>query len=64
MKSYQFATLRMVLMVFGDARKARSWMSRPLKTLGDRSVFEVMETREGCEQVQELLGKLDHGFFS
>ncbi len=62
MKSYQCATLRMALVVFGDARKARSWMSRPQKSLGDKSAFEVMETAEGCELIQELLAQIDSGF--
>lgn len=64
MKSYQFATLRMAIIVFGDVRKARSWMSRPQIVLGDRSAFEVMETAEGCELIQELLAQIDHGYSS
>lgn len=64
MKSYQCATLRMALVVFGDARKARSWMSRPQWFLDDRSAFDVMKTAEGCELVQELLSKIDHGISS
>lgn len=51
-------------MVFGDIKKARSWMSRPQKALGDKSAFEVMETVEECERVQELLGQIDHGLYS
>ena len=39
-------------------------MSRPHKALGDRSALEVMETAEGCKLVQELLGQIDHGFYS
>ncbi len=64
MTSYQFTTLKMALIVFGDARKARSWMSRPQKSLGDKSAFEVMETAEGCELIQELLAQIDHGYSS
>lgn len=64
MKSYQFATLRMALVVFGDARKARSWLSRSQKVLGDKSAFEVMETADGCELIQELLAQIDHGYSS
>lgn len=64
MKSYQFATLRLAIMVFGDIKKARSWMSRPQKALGEKSAFEVMETVEECERVQELLVQIDHGFSS
>ena len=64
MKSYQFATLRMAIIVFGDSRKARSWMSRPQKVSGDKSALEVMETAEGCKLVQELLGQIDHGFYA
>lgn len=63
MKSYQFATLRMALMVFGNARKARSWMSKSQRSLGDKSTFEVMETAEGCERVKELLAQIDQGFW-
>ena len=64
MKSYQFTTLRLTITVFGNARKARSWMSRPQTVLGDKSAFEVMETAEGCERVKELLNQIDHGFSS
>ncbi|PZO11387.1 MAG: DUF2384 domain-containing protein [Betaproteobacteria bacterium] len=64
MKSYQFATLRLAIIVFGDVKKARSWMSRPQKALGDRSALEVIETAEGCELIQELLAQIDHGFSS
>lgn len=62
MKSYRFATLRMAIIVFGDAKKARSWMSRPQKALGDKSAFAVIQTAEGCELVQTLLNQIDHGF--
>lgn len=62
MKSYQFATLRLAIMVFGDVKKARSWMSRPQKALGNKSAFDVMETAEGCERIKELLNRIDHGF--
>lgn len=61
MKSYQYLTLKMAIIVFGDARKARSWMSRPQSFLDYRSAFDVMKTAEGCELVQELLSKIDHG---
>jgi len=64
MKSYQFETLRMAITVFGDIKKARSWMSRPQKVFGDRTALEVIETVEGCELVQELLGQIDHGLYS
>lgn len=64
MKSYQFATLRMAITVFGDIKKARSWMSRPQRALGDKSAFAVIETAEGCELIQELLAQIDHGFSS
>lgn len=60
MKSYQFATLRLATTVFGDASKARSWMSRQQHALGYKSAFEVMETTEGCELVKELLGQIDY----
>lgn len=63
MQSYQFATLRLAIIVFGDTKKARSWMSRPQKALGDKSTFEVMETAEGCERVKELFAQIDQGFW-
>ena len=62
MKSYQFATLRMAIIVFGDVKKARSWLSMPQKALGNKSAFEVMETVEGCERVREFLNQIDHGY--
>lgn len=39
-------------------------MSRPQKALGNKSAFEIMETAKGCKLVQELLGQIDHGFYS
>lgn len=64
MKSYQITTLRMALVVFGDARKVRFWMSRPQKALADKSAFEAMKTVEGCERIKELLNQIDHGLIS
>ncbi|WP_373567573.1 MbcA/ParS/Xre antitoxin family protein [Limnobacter sp.] len=64
MKSYQFSTLRLAITVFGNARKARSWMSRSQKLFCDKSALEVMETAEECERVREFLNRIDHGLIS
>lgn len=49
-------------MVFGDVNKVRSWMSRPQKKMGNKSVFEALKTAEGCKKVQARLIQIAHGF--
>lgn len=61
---HQFRVLRIALITFGSRSKARSWMSKPQKTFGNRCAFEQINTQEGCKQVQDKLNQIAHGFFA
>lgn len=47
----------------GDAAQARSWLAAPAKALGGRSPFEVAGSEMGAREVENLIGRLEHGVF-
>ena len=50
--------------VLGDAIHARHWFKTPLKALGGKSPLEYSDTEIGAREVEDLLGRLEHGVFS
>lgn len=50
--------------VLGDASHARHWLKTPLKALGEKSPLEYSDTNIGAREVEDLLGRLEHGVFS
>ncbi|MCZ2722363.1 MbcA/ParS/Xre antitoxin family protein [Marinomonas sp. 15G1-11] len=50
------------LEVFGDEETFKSWMKKPAIALEGKSPELMMATKEGIQQVSDLLGKIDHGF--
>ena len=49
------------LNTFDDKEKARTWLRRSTKPLGNRTPFEMLATGEGTRLVEQLLGKIAHG---
>ena len=47
--------------VFGDRTKALRWLRTPIPSLGDRTPEEMLEHDGGIEQVEETLGRIEHG---
>ena len=47
--------------VFGDRAKALRWLRTPLPTLGDATPEEMLEREGGIEQVEQALGRIEHG---
>jgi putative toxin-antitoxin system antitoxin component (TIGR02293 family) len=47
--------------VFGDRIKALRWLRTPLPSLGDATPQEMLERDGGIEQVEEVLGRIEHG---
>jgi putative toxin-antitoxin system antitoxin component (TIGR02293 family) len=47
--------------VFGDRTKALRWLRTPIPSLGDRTPEEMLECDGGIEQVEEVLGRIEHG---
>jgi len=52
------------LQVFGDAGAALAWLSEPARALGFRSPLTFAKTEFGAREVENLLGRLEHGIFN
>ena len=50
--------------VFGDKEKASRWMRKPKRRFEGRTPMEMLETEAGAEQVDNMLGQLEWGFYS
>lgn len=48
----------------GDVDAARVWLSTPAPALADRTPQEVAVTEAGAREVENLIGRLEHGVFS
>lgn len=50
--------------VLGDLEKARRWFSSPKRALGGKTPLEFCDTAPGAQEVEHLLGRIEHGVFS
>ena len=48
----------------GDTDMARSWFSAPKKALGGKTPLEFVRTEVGAREVENLIGRLEHGVYS
>lgn len=48
---------------FGEQATARDWLGRPVRGLGGRSPLEFAETEMGAREVEDLIGRLEHGVY-
>ena len=46
---------------FGSQQKAMQWLSKPTRVLGGKTPKELLETKAGLQQVEDLLTRIDHG---
>lgn len=56
--------LRKAVDVFGDLEMARKWLKDKAYGLGNVSPLEFAKTEIGAREVENLLGRLEHGVFS
>lgn len=47
----------------GDLDAARAWLSAPAPALANRAPVEVAATDVGAREVENLIGRLEHGVF-
>lgn len=45
----------------GDREAARNWLNEPAKALGGYSPLQHLDTEAGADEVQDLIGRLEHG---
>lgn len=50
--------------VFGKEDKAAMWMHRPNRALGNQAPLNLLRTDLGAKQVEEVLGRIEHGVIS
>lgn len=50
--------------VFEDPAAARDWLRMPARALASTSPMEFAETEAGGREVEDLLGRIEHGVFT
>jgi putative toxin-antitoxin system antitoxin component (TIGR02293 family) len=50
--------------VFEDKKMGRKWLKEPAWALGDVPPLEFAETELGAQEVDDLLGRIEHGIFT
>lgn len=50
--------------VFEGEQPARDWFHAPQKALGGRTPLEFADTEPGAREVENLLGRIEHGVFA
>lgn len=50
--------------VFGDIEQVRQGFKSPKMALGGKTPLEYADTGPGAREVEDLLGRLEHGVFS
>ncbi len=50
--------------VFDDEQEAQRWLNEPKRALQGQSPLEVIKTEPGVQQVDLLLGRIEHGIFA
>jgi putative toxin-antitoxin system antitoxin component (TIGR02293 family) len=48
----------------GDVEASRAWLARPAPALANRSPREIATTELGAREVENLIGRLEHGVYS
>jgi putative toxin-antitoxin system antitoxin component (TIGR02293 family) len=48
----------------GDVGAAMSWLKSPRRVLGDQTPLAASRTEVGAREVENLIGRLEHGVFS
>jgi putative toxin-antitoxin system antitoxin component (TIGR02293 family) len=49
---------------FGDKEMGRKWLKEPAWALGDVPPLEFADTELGAQEVDDLLGRIEHGVFT
>ena len=48
----------------GDEEAAARWLQTPVRALGNKQPIEFMSSEIGSREVEDLIGRLEHGVFS
>jgi putative toxin-antitoxin system antitoxin component (TIGR02293 family) len=56
--------LAKAVQLFGDNKMAVDWLKTSRRGLGGRIPLDLMETEAGAQEVEDLIGRLQHGVIS
>ena len=56
--------VKAVALFEGDQAQAADWLHTPLVALGQASPFQYAATEAGALEVEDLIGRLEHGVFT
>jgi putative toxin-antitoxin system antitoxin component (TIGR02293 family) len=48
----------------GDRDGAREWLETPIPALGDQRPLDLAQTEPGAREVEDLIGRIEHGVVS
>ena len=48
----------------GDVKGAKRWLRAPKLALGGKTPLDLASTETGARQVEDLIGRLEHGVFT
>jgi putative toxin-antitoxin system antitoxin component (TIGR02293 family) len=48
----------------GDVKAAKKWLQTPQRALGGAVPLEFASTEAGAKEVENLIGRLEHGVFT
>jgi putative toxin-antitoxin system antitoxin component (TIGR02293 family) len=50
--------------LFGNSKTASEWLKSPQRGFGGKIPFDLMDTEAGAREVEDLLGRMQHGVIS
>ncbi|MBL9213584.1 MAG: DUF2384 domain-containing protein [Opitutaceae bacterium] len=50
--------------VFEDSDEAANWLHEPLDAFGGQTPLQLTSTEPGAREVEQILGRIEHGVFS
>jgi len=50
--------------ILGGQEEALRWLNAPNRALGGQPPTVLLETDHGLQQVEEILGRIEHGVYS
>jgi putative toxin-antitoxin system antitoxin component (TIGR02293 family) len=50
--------------VFGDEIKTTRWLRKPNRSLGHNEPLRLLDTELGAREVEDALGRIEHGIFA
>ena len=55
---------RAVELFDGDREGARQWLETPIPALQDQRPLELVKSEPGAREVEDLIGRIEHGIIS